>query len=44
MGTAFVIQANTSPGMSKIRKAQELGIPVLSEGDALLVVMKIRGG
>jgi DNA polymerase III epsilon subunit-like protein len=44
MGTAFVIQANTSSGMSKIRKAQELGIPVLSEGDALLVVMKIRRG
>lgn len=44
MGTAFVIQANTSPGMSKIRKAQELGIPVLSEGDALLVLVKIRKG
>ena len=44
MGTAFVIQANTSPGMSKIRKAQELGIPVLSEDDALLVLVKIRRG
>lgn len=43
MGTAFVIQANTAPGMSKIRKAQELGIPILSEGDALLIVLKIRG-
>ena len=43
MGTAFVIQANTSPGMSKIRKAQELGVPILSESDALLVIMKIKG-
>ena len=43
MGTAFVVQANTSPGMSKIRKAQELGIPVLSEHDALLVIFKIKG-
>ena len=42
MGTAFVIQANTSPGMSKIRKAQELGLPILSESDALLVIMKIK--
>ena len=43
MGTAFLIQANTSPGMSKIRKAQELGIPILSESDALLVIMRIKG-
>ena len=43
MGTAFVIQANTAPGMSKIRKAQELGIPVLSESDALLIILKIKG-
>jgi len=43
MGTAFVVQANMSPGMSKIRKAQELGIPVLSESDALLIIMKIKG-
>ena len=43
MGTAFVIQANTAPGMSKIRKAQELGVPVLSESDALLIILKIKG-
>jgi len=43
MGTAFVVQANMSPGMSKIRKAQELGIPVLSESDALLIILKIKG-
>ena len=43
MGTAFVVQANISPGMSKIRKALELGVPVLSESDALLLVEKLRG-
>lgn len=43
MGTAFVVQANMSPGMSKIRKAQELGIPVLSESDALLIILKLKG-
>lgn len=43
MGTAFVVQANISPGMSKIRKASELGVPVLSEKDALLLVQKLKG-
>lgn len=42
MGTAFVVQANNNPGMSKIRKALELGIPVLSEADALLIIEKLR--
>jgi len=41
-GTAFVVQANNSPGMSKIRKALELGLPVLSEDDALLLVNRLR--
>ncbi len=43
MGAAFVVQANISPGMSKIRRAIELGVPVLSESDALLLVEKLRG-
>jgi len=43
MGAAFVVQANISPGMSKIRRAMELGVPVLSESDALLLVEKLRG-
>ena len=43
LGTAFVVQANISPGMSKIRKAIELGVPVLSESDALLLVEKLKG-
>jgi DNA polymerase III epsilon subunit-like protein len=43
MGTAFVVQANIEPGMSKIRKALELGVPVLSESDALLLVEKLKG-
>ena len=43
MGTGFVVQANISPGMSKIRKAHELGVPVLSESDALLLVEKLKG-
>ena len=42
MGAAFVVQANISPGMSKIRRAIELGVPVLSESDALLLVEKLR--
>ena len=41
-GTAFVVQANHAPGMSKIRKALELGIPVLSEQDALILIMKLK--
>jgi len=32
-GTAFVLRADKGAGMSKIRKAQELGIPVLLESD-----------
>ncbi len=43
LGTAFVVQANISPGRSKIRRAIELGVPVLSESDALLLVEKLRG-
>ena len=43
MGTAFVIQANNAPGMSKIRRAQELNIPVLSEQDALILISKLKG-
>lgn len=42
MGTAFVIQANNAPGMSKIRRAQELNIPVLSEQDALILISKLK--
>ena len=42
-GTAFVVQANNAPGMSKIRKAQELNIPVLSEADALILISKLKG-
>ena len=42
-GTAFVVQANNAPGMSKIRKAQELNIPVLSEPDALILISKLKG-
>ncbi len=41
--TAFVVQANNAPGMSKIRRAQELNIPVLSEGDALILISKLKG-
>ena len=36
--TAFVVQSNNGPGMSKIRRALELNVPVLSESDALLLV------
>lgn len=43
LGTAFVVQANISPGMSKIRRALEIGIPVLSESDALLLAKKLKG-
>jgi DNA polymerase III epsilon subunit-like protein len=43
LGTAFVVQANSSPGMSKIRRAIEIGVPVLSESDALLIVEKLKG-
>ena len=43
LGTAFVVQANISPGMSKIRRAIEIGVPVLSESDALLLVQKLKG-
>jgi hypothetical protein len=43
LGTAFVVQANSSPGMSKIRRAIEIGVPVLSESDALLLVEKLKG-
>jgi len=43
MGTAFVVQSNNSPGMSKIRRALELGVPVLSESDALLLMKTLRG-
>ena len=43
LGTAFVVQANISPGMSKIRRAIEIGVPVLSESDALLLVKKLKG-
>lgn len=43
LGTAFVVQANISPGMSKIRRAIELGVPVLSENDALLLVERLKG-
>ncbi|CAN2190575.1 DnaQ DNA polymerase III, epsilon subunit and related 3'-5' exonucleases [Candidatus Nanopelagicaceae bacterium] len=43
LGAAFVVQANISPGMSKIRRAIELGVPVLSESDALLLVEKLKG-
>ena len=43
LGTAFVVQANISPGMSKIRRAIEIGVPVLSESDALLLVEKLKG-
>lgn len=42
-GTAFVVQSNNSPGMSKIRKAIELDIPVLSEEDCLTLLRKLRG-
>lgn len=42
-GTAFVVQANASPAMSKIRKALELNVPILSESDALLVILKMMG-
>lgn len=42
-GTAFVVQSNNNPGMSKIRRALELGIPVLSESDALLLIKMLRG-
>jgi DNA polymerase-3 subunit epsilon len=41
--TAFVVQSNNNPGMSKIRRALELGIPVLSESDALLLIKMLRG-
>jgi len=41
--TAFVVQSNNDPGMSKIRRALELGIPVLSESDALLLIKMLRG-
>ena len=41
--TAFVVQANNAPGMSKIRRAQELNIPVLSEQDALILISKLKG-
>ena len=43
MGAAFVVQANMGPGMSKIRRAIEIGVPVLAESDALLLVKKLRG-
>jgi DNA polymerase-3 subunit epsilon len=33
MGTAFVLRANKSPGMSKIKTAQKYGVPVLLESD-----------
>lgn len=42
-GTAFVVQSNNSPGMSKIRKALELDIPVLSEADCLTLIQNLRG-
>jgi BRCT domain type II-containing protein len=42
-GTAFVVQSNNSPGMSKIRKALELEIPVLSEADCLSLIRKLQG-
>lgn len=42
-GTAFVVQSNNSPGMSKIRKALELDIPVLSEADCLTLIRNLRG-
>ncbi len=42
MRTAFVVQANNNPGMSKIRKAIELGVPILSEADALLLIENLR--
>ena len=41
--TAFVVQANNAPGMSKIRRAQELNVPVLSEQDALILISKLKG-
>ncbi len=43
LGTAFVVQANISPGMSKIRRAIEIGVPVLSESDALLLANRLKG-
>ena len=43
LGTAFVVQANISPGMSKIRRAIEIGVPVLSESDALLLAKRLKG-
>ena len=43
IGTAFVVQSNNSPGMSKIRKALELDIPVLSEADCLTLIQNLRG-
>lgn len=42
-GTAFVVQSNNSPGMSKIRRAIELDIPVLSEADCLTLIKTLRG-
>lgn len=40
--TAFVIKSDHEPGASKIRKAKELGVPVLSESDALKLLERLR--
>lgn len=40
--TAFVVQASIKPGMSKIRRAQELGVPIISESQAMELIKKMR--
>ncbi len=42
LGAAFIVQANISPGKSRIRRAIEIGIPVLSESDALLLAKRLK--
>jgi hypothetical protein len=39
---AFVIRANQGSGNSKIERAKELGIPVISEDDAITLISKLK--
>lgn len=42
--TAFVIRCMEKPGNSKIKKAQELGIPVIEESQLEMVLMSLQSG
>ena len=42
--TAFVVVSNNESGISKIRKAQELNVPLLSESDTAKLISQLKRG